>query len=136
VPNQIKDVCVEMPKEKYVDECKEVLDEEYSVVLDRECNIVDNHKATATKYMVSRELDFSITSHSRLVVLFSKNGPDIYIHMERTGSFSVMLPRDTYSLSIRATHVDEKMGIVFIPIPKTSVSQTSPSATCIFSLST
>jgi hypothetical protein len=68
--------------------------------------------------MVSGQLDFSITFHdpARLVVFSSKERPDVYIPTEKTGSFFVMLPRDTYSLTMRATHVDEQMVIVFTPI--------------------
>jgi len=73
---------------------------------------------TATKYMVSGQLDFSTASHdpARLVVFSSKGRPDVSIPTEKTGSFLVMLPRDTYSLTVKSTSVDEQMGIVFAPI--------------------
>jgi len=73
---------------------------------------------TATKYMVSGQLDFSTASHdpARLVVFSSKGRPDVSIPTEKTGTFLVMLPRDTYSLTVKSTNVDEQMGIVFAPI--------------------
>jgi len=73
---------------------------------------------TATKYQVSGQLDFTTASHdsARLVVFSSKGRPDVSIPTEKTGSFMVMLPRDTYSLTVKSTPVDEQMGIVFAPI--------------------
>jgi len=73
---------------------------------------------TATKYEVSGQLDFTTASHdpARMVVFSSKGRPDVSIPTEKTGSFLVMLPRDTYSLTVKSTPVDEQMGIVFAPI--------------------
>jgi len=73
---------------------------------------------TATKYQVSGQLDFSTASHdpARLVVFSSRGRPDVSIPTEKTGSFLVMLPSDTYSLTVKSTPVDDQMGIVFAPI--------------------
>ena len=96
-------MCVDKPKEKYDDDWKEVLDELYSVVLDRKCNT----------------MDVSIVSHdpARLVVFSSKDRPDVYIPTEKTGSFFVMLPGDTYSLAISATNVDSRWELFLLPSP-------------------
>jgi len=73
---------------------------------------------TATKYQVSGQLDFSTASHdqARLVVFSSKGRPTVSIPTEKNGAFLVMLPRDTYSLTVKSTPVDEQMGIVFAPL--------------------
>jgi len=72
----------------------------------------------ANKYLVSGQLDLSTASHdpARLVIFSSKGRPDVSIPTEKTGSFLVMLPRDTYSLTVKSTSVDEQMGIVFAPV--------------------
>jgi len=72
----------------------------------------------ATKYLVSGQLDYSTASHdpARMVVFSSKGRPDVSIPTEKTGSFLVMLPSDTYSLTVKSTPVDDQMGIVFAPI--------------------
>lgn len=38
------------------------------------------------------------------------------VDVDKTGTFSVMLASNTYALSVKATPVDEQMGIVFAPV--------------------
>ena len=64
------------------------------------------------------QLDYTTVAHdsARRILVSSKNSPDLSVSVEKTGEFSVMLPSNTYSLSVKATPVDEQMGIVFAPV--------------------
>ena len=72
----------------------------------------------ASKFLVTGQLDYSTVAHdtARKIIVSSKNNKDILVDVDKTGSFSVMLPRNTYALSIRSTPVDDQMGIVFAPV--------------------
>ena len=73
---------------------------------------------TASKFRVTGQLDYTTVAHdsARKIIVSSKNRPDLSVSVEKSGEFSVMLPSNTYSLSVKATTVDEQMGIVFAPV--------------------
>jgi len=72
----------------------------------------------ASRYQVTGQLDYSTVSHdaARRITIASKNNADIMVDVDKTGTFSVMLASNTYALSVKATPVDEQMGIVFAPV--------------------
>ena len=73
---------------------------------------------TARKFQVTGQLDYTTVAHdaARKILVSSKNNPDVTVTVDKTGAFSVMLPSNTYSLSVKSTSVDEQMGIVFAPV--------------------
>ena len=73
---------------------------------------------SAAKYQVTGRLDYTTASHdsARKILISSKNNPDLPVTVDKTGAFLVMLPSNTYSLSVKSTPVDEQMGIVFAPV--------------------
>ena len=73
----------------------------------------------AARYEVSGQLDYSTVAHdsAREVVITSSSGrADTRARVETSGGFRVLLPSDTFALSVRPTAVDEQMGIVFAPV--------------------
>ena len=73
---------------------------------------------SAAKYQVTGQLDYTTVAHdsARKIIISSKNNPDLPVTVDSTGAFSVMLPSNTFSLSVKSTPVDEQMGIVFAPV--------------------
>jgi len=72
----------------------------------------------ASKFLVSGQLDFSsaVQDSARRVVFTSQTLASVSIPTDEAGKFSVLLPPAIYSVSVKATSVDEQMGIVFAPL--------------------
>ena len=53
---------------------------------------------------------------ARKIAVSGKSGLKTEVDVDVKGSFSSMLPSDTYSISVQSTPVDRQMGIVFAPV--------------------
>jgi len=73
---------------------------------------------TASKYEVMGRLDYTTVAHdsARKIAVSGRSGLKTEVDVDVKGSFSSMLPSDTYSISVQSTPVDRQMGIVFAPV--------------------